>query len=215
VDHVLARLLKDAALGQFPAIDGGLSLVPAIDGTAAGVVAFSGHTVIATDLAEDEVRRRLQSSDPGAPMHPAFLTWLAERVGARLYTPDGLFAADRCDVDVTFKLVRRDDLEENPRVRLARMLRREVLVFSDMNGRGLITVGRGVLGRQEVSVEVQPRERGRGLGRRLAQAARALVPHNEPLFAQISPGNAASVRAFLAAGYKPIGSEVWMVRSNG
>ncbi len=39
-------------------------------------------------------------------------------------------------------------------------------------------------------------------------AARHLVPGGAPLWAQITPGNAASVRAFLAAGYRPAGSEV-------
>ncbi|NUR85978.1 MAG: GNAT family N-acetyltransferase, partial [Nonomuraea sp.] len=36
------------------------------------------------------------------------------------------------------------------------------------------------------------------------------VPH--PLWAQVAPGNAASVRAFLAAGYVPIGAEALLVR---
>ena len=68
-------------------------------------------------------------------------------------------------------------------------------------------LGRGMAGRWEVAVEVDPGRRGQGLGRELAVAARHLVPGDAPLWAQISPGNAASVRAFLAAGYQPVGSE--------
>jgi RimJ/RimL family protein N-acetyltransferase len=68
-------------------------------------------------------------------------------------------------------------------------------------------LGRGVAGRWEVGVEVEPGYRGKGLGRELAVAARHLVPGGAPLWAQIAPGNAASVRAFLAAGYRPVGAE--------
>jgi RimJ/RimL family protein N-acetyltransferase len=60
----------------------------------------------------------------------------------------------------------------------------------------------------EVAIEIEPAYRGRGLGRQLAQAALALV-EDGLLFAQVSPGNVASLRAFLAAGYRPICSEVW------
>jgi hypothetical protein len=42
----------------------------------------------------------------------------------------------------------------------------------------------------------------------LAVAARHLVPEDRPVWAQIAPGNASSLRAFLAAGYEPVGSEV-------
>jgi RimJ/RimL family protein N-acetyltransferase len=66
----------------------------------------------------------------------------------------------------------------------------------------------GVAGRWEVSVEVDPGYRGKGLGRDLVAAARHLVPDGTPVWAQIAPGNAASVRAFLAAGYRPVGAEV-------
>jgi len=72
---------------------------------------------------------------------------------------------------------------------------------------GVVLIGRGIAGRWEVAVEVDEDQRGHGLGRSLARAARHLVPGGAPLWAQISPGNAASVRAFLAAGFQPVGSE--------
>lgn len=37
-----------------------------------------------------------------------------------------------------------------------------------------------------------------------------LVPAGEPVFAAVTPGNARSLRAFLACGFVPIGSEVLM-----
>ena len=39
-------------------------------------------------------------------------------------------------------------------------------------------------------------------------AARGLVPAGEPLWAQVAPGNAASMRSTLAAGFVPVGAEV-------
>jgi L-amino acid N-acyltransferase YncA len=72
---------------------------------------------------------------------------------------------------------------------------------------GVLLLGRGVAGRAEVAIEVDPAHRSRGLGARLAMAARHLVPDNVPLWAQIAPANAASVRAFLAAGFLPVGAE--------
>ncbi len=72
----------------------------------------------------------------------------------------------------------------------------------------MVLVGRGFAGRWEAAFEVDPGERGHGLGRALAGAARHLVPQGEPVWAQVSPGNAASLRATLAAGYRPVGSEV-------
>jgi L-amino acid N-acyltransferase YncA len=56
-------------------------------------------------------------------------------------------------------------------------------------------------------VEVDTARRGAGLGRTLAAAARHLVPDGAPLWAQVAPGNAASMRAFLAAGFEPVGAE--------
>jgi GNAT superfamily N-acetyltransferase len=99
--------------------------------------------------------------------------------------------------------------------RLARALRyRDDVRGWEMPG-GIVLLGRGVAGRWEISVEVEPEYRGMGLGRDLVTAARHLVPGGEPLWAQIAPGNAASVRAFLAAGYKPVGAEALLPRETG
>jgi hypothetical protein len=62
-----------------------------------------------------------------------------------------------------------------------------------------------------MAFEVEPNARGRGLGRRLAASASTLVPDDEPVFAQVAPGNPSSLRACLAAGYLAIGSEVIFV----
>jgi L-amino acid N-acyltransferase YncA len=72
----------------------------------------------------------------------------------------------------------------------------------------VVLLGRGVGGRWETAIEVDDDRKGEGLGRKLATAARHLVPGRAPLWAQIAPGNAASVRAFLAAGFRPVGAEV-------
>jgi len=57
-----------------------------------------------------------------------------------------------------------------------------------------------------MSLEVEPAARGRGLGTALAAAAPALG--KGPLWVQVAPANTASLRAFLAAGYRPVGAEV-------
>jgi GNAT superfamily N-acetyltransferase len=113
----------------------------------------------------------------------------------------------------TLLLVPRGDVAHHPRVRRSNRYRTDVSVYSDQERQGIAVLGRGLAGRREVSVEVDPAHRGIGLGRAMAAAAATLVPPGEPLFAQVSPGNVASVRAFLAAGYRPVCSEVLFLRS--
>ncbi|MFC7512389.1 hypothetical protein ACFQV4_27955 [Streptomyces thermocarboxydus] len=48
---------------------------------------------------------------------------------------------------------------------------------------------------------------GRGHGRSLIADALSLVPEGEPVFAAVS-GQRPLLRAFLACGFRPIGSEV-------
>jgi GNAT superfamily N-acetyltransferase len=103
-------------------------------------------------------------------------------------------------------LARRHDLDEHPRVRLARGQRQGVEVYGDE--RGLVTLSNGLAGRRELSIEVASEEQGRGHGRALLGDALGLVLAGEPVFAAVAAGNARSLRAFLALGFVAVGCEV-------
>jgi hypothetical protein len=210
-DHPLAAVLLGAAGGRFPAPDGAFEILLPVDGLAAALVAFTGRTFLAADLDEAEALAHLPGNGLGAPMHPAFIAWLGERLGASCYAPDIVLSAFRAESPGSIALVERPDMLSHPRAAMAQRFRRQVRAYADEDGKGLLTVGHGLCGRVEVSVEVGVFEQNRGLGRRLAYAARTLAPEGEPVFAEVSPGNAASLRAFLAAGYVPIGSEVLLL----
>ena len=173
---------------------------------------FTAHHVIAAAIDAHEIRQRLDPSDLSQPMSPAFLLFLSGWLGAEPGPIDVLMVAPPADrADDSLELWRRDDLHDHPRVARAGRYRPDIVVYGDRQHgepHGVLIIGRGVAGRWEMAYEVAPAARGHGLGRRLAAAASALVPGDVPVFAQVSPGNAASVRACLAAGYIPIGSEV-------
>ena len=209
--HPLTVSMREAAYGRFPSPDLAVDVLPAIPGISAAVVSFTGHNCIAADLDRSEVLARLPSGDPGAPLNPMFLAWLAEQLDAYAYTPDAVLSALPTNGSNHLELVRRDDLSGHPRVELANLLRGGVVVYALSEGEGLLTLGRRLSGLIDVSIEVEPGSRNRGLGRDLALAARSLVGKNEPLLAEVSPGDAASMRAFLAAGYVPMCSAVFML----
>ncbi len=213
-EHRITEALRQAAAGRFPPQDGVVEVLPALEGLAAAVVGFSMHNFIATSLEPAEVLAQLPSADPGAPVNPGFLIWLAGRVGGHAHEPDVVLVATRQEaVDAELKLVRRDDLAKHPRVQLAGVLRSDVAVYTDPEGQGLITLAMSPLGLPNVSVEVEPGSRNTGLGRGLALAARSLTEPEEVLIAEVAPGNATSLRAFLAAGFKPVGSDVLMIET--
>jgi GNAT superfamily N-acetyltransferase len=179
----------------------------AAGGAAAAVLGFTAHHVVAADVDPGWVGSVLPPGSLSAPLAARFLTALADRVGAEPGAPDALLVAGVGGpaggaAPVPLRPVR----SEHPRVARARHYRVDVRAYA-VEG-GLLVVGRGLAGRWEVAVEVDPAYRGRGLGRRLAAAAPALVPAGEPLWAQVAPANVASVRAFLAAGYRVVGAEV-------
>lgn len=206
----LLELLTDAAGGRFPPSDLDVEVLDPPAGRSDAVVAFSGHSVVAAPVDADEVRARLRTGDPGEPMSVAFLAWLGERIGSTPGSLDVVLVAHgRADVP---PLERRGDADAHDRVTRALRYRAEVAVHADAARSGVVIVGRGLAGRREVSLEVDPDRRGEGIGASLARAALGLVPVGEPLFAQVAPGNVASLRAFLAAGYRPICSEVLFLR---
>jgi hypothetical protein len=193
--HPLLAVLLDAARDVFPAVDGRAVLVQPLDGGLEAVVSFTGHAVLATSLPREEF-----------PPLDGFGDALRPAVLSRLAGADG----EVNDIDVTLAafghvggtLAARVDLDDHPRVLHARHWRADVRVFGD--DRGLVTVSRGLAGRTELSVETsQP-----GVGRALIADALGLVAAGEPVFAAVAPGNARSLRAFLAAGFRPVASEV-------
>ena len=158
---------------------------------------------------------------------PPFLGALADTVGRRVNAIDMLALAPPLagppPLPLTAILAKtparaaaRGDPEpsvDHPRVRRARRYRHDVMVRTTEGG--ILTIGRGLTGRWEVGLEVDEAYRGRGLGRALATSARHVVPDGRPVWAQIAPGNAWSVRAMLAAGYRPVGMEALLVDHTG
>ncbi|MBC9711465.1 GNAT family N-acetyltransferase [Streptomyces sp. TRM66268-LWL] len=208
MSDALAEVLSAAAAGRFPAPDGSTTILPQPSPREAGVLAFTAHSVVFTDEDPDWVRETLASLDCdalAATMNPLFLAAFMERTGRRTDTIDLMTVATPLSGELPLALREIED-QDHPRVAYARKRRDDVRVWAADGG--MLALGRGLAGRWEVSVEVDEEVRHRGLGRKLALAARHLVPADSVLWAQQSPGNARSVRTFQAAGYKAVASEV-------
>ncbi|MEU3462576.1 GNAT family N-acetyltransferase [Streptomyces sp. NPDC006733] len=208
----LPRILADVERGVLPEPDGGVTMVPQPSRRDAGVLSFSAHAVVFADTDHAWMRGLLAPGDLGAPLSPAFLHALERRVGRRVEAIDMMVLAPPLPGPPELPLEPATD-RTHPRVVRALEHRDDVRAWTAPGG--TVLIGRGVGGRWEAAVEVDPGARGAGLGRRLARAARHLVPGGRPVWAQISPGNAASVRAFLAAGYVPVGAEALLVADGG
>lgn len=200
--HPLLAFFLDAAAGRFPVADGRVTVLPELPGGLACSVAFTGHAVVATALSTVEVHGH-RPDGFGGSMAPEFLRALAGATGS-IGTIDATLV--RPGTGGTPRLRPLAGADGHPRVRHARRLRTGVRVFGD--DRGLVTVATGLAGRTELSIELhRPDGRG-GHGRALLADALTLVPAHEPVFAAVAPGNARSLRAFLATGFTPIGAEV-------
>jgi len=199
--HPLLRALLDAADGRFPPADGTVEVVPPA-GRNEAVVCFTAHAIVATALPRETVLARGPDGYGGA-LAPDFLRWLAGPSGW-IDVIDAILVARGTGGGGL--LPERPDLADHPRVAFARQLRDEVRVHGDE--RGLVTIGHGLAGRLEIGVEVPAGSRGRGYGTSLVRAALGLVPEGDPVFAAVAPGNAASFRAFLRAGFTIVGSQV-------
>jgi hypothetical protein len=204
----LAGLLARVERGERLPTDPWLVVVPQPSPRTAAVVSFTGLAVVAADVDPAWVRARLPEPDLSAPLNPPFLADLCARLGRRVNNIDMVLLAPSSAGAAGLALTAVPDLD-HPRVRRARRYRTDTTVYVT-NG-GVVVIGRGLAGRWEAAVEVDDAARDRGLGRALAAAARHLPPDGRPVWAQIAPGNSASVRAFLAAGYRPVGAEALLV----
>ncbi|WP_212719345.1 hypothetical protein [Blastococcus sp. CCUG 61487] len=180
-----------------------MTTLPAPSGARAAVVGGTAWHVVAADVDADWVAAQVADDPIAAPLGARFLSALADRIGAEPGVLDAVLLApplpggarDLVPVEL-----------EHPRVDRALLYRADVGVWASADGTGMLTLGRGVAGRLEVSLEVEPGSRSRGRGTALALAARSLA--TEAVWAQVAPANTASLRAFLAAGYRPVGAEV-------
>lgn len=201
--HPLAAMLADAATGRFPPVDGLVEVLPPDASGSVAVVAFTGHACVLADV---------DPCDPVVAAADGFGGVHAPAVIAHLAGCDGLIGT----LDVVLvrpgagsprhALPATRAYADHPRVVRARRHRRDVEVVGDE--RGLVTIGEGLVGRTELSVELTGAPLGTGAGRALILGGLARRPVDELVFAQVSPGNSASLRAFLACGFVPIASEV-------
>lgn len=201
----LGVLLTEALDGRFPEPHGGWSRVPPWRDGLEAVVAFTGHAVfaVAEDVSEAELAA-LGVDGFGGAHHP--------RAVATLAGPDGWI--DSLDAVLMARgtgprgagLVEREDLADHPRVAFARRLRDDLRVFGLPDRDTLVVLARGIGGLVEFSFEVAADARGSGEGRKAIAAALGRVPQGKPVVAACAPGNAASLRCLLAAGFVPVGS---------
>jgi hypothetical protein len=175
-------------------------------------VSFTGHAFLASRLSADDIAD-LAPDGFGSVLHPSVLLRMAgERGDIAVGVIDVTLVAPGTGGDGAGSgtmgggMQGRSDLDEHPRVQHARSLRSDVEVFGDESG--LVTIARGLAGRREMSIELFDTSKSRGEGRRLIESTLGIVGSGEPVFAGVSPGNARSLRAFLACGFTPIGSEV-------
>jgi GNAT superfamily N-acetyltransferase len=207
--ETLRDILDAAARGVFPPADGRTTVVPQASPRDAGVISFTAHSVVFTD--EDprwvyDTLAAVPCDALAATMNPLFLAAFIERTGRTCETVDAMLVASPLPGEPPLPLheIAHGD---HPRIAYARRRRAEVRAW-ETDG-GVLVTGRGIAGRLEVSVEVDEDIRHRGLGRALVTAARHLTA--EPLWAQVTPGNARSMRTFQAAGYLPVGAEALFV----
>jgi GNAT superfamily N-acetyltransferase len=203
----LLNVFAAAADGRLPPQDGQVEVHSWLPGKAAAVVAFPAHFYVLAPVDPEWVLARLPPGDYSAPLGARFLVALADRIGAHIGASDAVLAARAHGGGACADLREITD-GRHPRIRRAHRYRDDVRAWQTNDGMGHVVLGRGLAGRWEVSYEVEPSSRGRGLGRDLAAAALGLLPAGTPVFAQVSPGNSVSLRATLAAGYRPIGAEV-------
>lgn len=208
--HPLATIIEEAAQGRFPEPDGGWRRLAPLDDGIEAVVAFTGHAVfcLGDDVGDDRLNA-LGADGHGGALGPRLV---AELAGPRAWISslDVLMAARGTGRG---GLVGRPDLAGHPRVAYATPLRRDIAVlgFPDPARRAVAVVARGLAGLFELGMEVEPERRARGEGRALVRGALGAVPRGALVVACVAPGNAASLRSLLGAGFTPLGA-VQLVR---
>lgn len=211
MSHPLASLIQAAVDGRFPDANGAWTRVPPWRAGVEAVVAFTGHAVFAIDQRVCDTELAALGGDGfGGAHHPMLISALAR--GGWIDSLDALLVGTGTGAwearGTGGTLVDRPDLAGHPRVGFATRLRDDLRVLgrSDLTDSSVVVLARGIAGLTEFSFELDMNLRGAGGGTALVRAALAAVPAGETVVAACAPGNAASMRALLRAGMKPIGS---------
>jgi len=205
--HPLLDVMTSAAHGVFPRADGSVSFLPELPHGNRAIVALTGHAYIAAGLSAEHFDDVTVDGFGGA-LAPAAVLRVAD--GGVVGVHDVILVAPGTGTGLRTPVTSMWDGHD--RVRHARHLRTAVVVYGDE--RGFVTVGHGLAGRPEMSVEIADSSSSAGVGRGFIADACGAVPVGQHIFAAVAPGNARSLRAFLAAGFHPIGSEIIIVRSD-
>lgn len=150
-------------------------------------MSFTGHAVLATRLTASACAD-LDLDGFGSALSPTVLQRMAGP-GGRIGVTDVTLAAYGIGGG---RLRERTDLDDHPRVQHAHALRQQVRVHGDE--RGVVTLARGLVGRDELSVELAPEMQGRGAGRALIRDALTLVPAGQTVFAAVTGKRAVAAR---------------------
>ncbi len=199
--HPLLGVLEAAAEGHPPPVDGGVTFLPELAGGNRSIVALTGHAFLCTGQAPGDFAD-LELDGFGAALDPRAILRLAD--GGRIGVNDVILTIEGTGGGID--LPPTDIWDDHHRVAHAVAMRSDVRVYGDPSG--FVTIAKGLAGRNELSIEITDPGAVPGLGRRLLERARGAVEPGTWLFAAVSPGNARSLRSFLAAGFTPIGSEV-------
>jgi hypothetical protein len=93
VRQSLAAILDDAAAGRFPSPDGTAHVLAQPSDRDAGVISFTGCSVIFADTDPDWVAAQLPVDDLSEPLSARFLSALGDRLGRRSHSVDMLTCA--------------------------------------------------------------------------------------------------------------------------
>jgi hypothetical protein len=200
----LAEAIVSAARGVFPS-PGPVSVVAPPPHLKGAIVAFSGHTYVAADVRTREVMRRMGDDPLTGPTRSGFVEWLASAIGANAGTQDAVLVAPATGRQA-HALQPDPTWASHDRAKHGARLRRDLRGWDYDSGRGIVLIGRGLCDRWELAYEAAADAPWDWTG--AAVAARGLIEDGELLFAQVAPGHPRSLRATLAAGYEPIGSEI-------
>jgi hypothetical protein len=210
----LPRALEAAARGEFPTPDHKIRLVPPVAGARGALIAFTGHHVIASPLDPDAIGAAIRDRGVQLPTDPRFLAWLADALG-------GSSSEDTIDVVLARKGIERtahppmvpfdDAMLADRRIAFAAETRTELRIYRPADESAVVVLGHGLAGRLEMSIELAAGRRGSGQGEELAAIALAQAGPDSTVFAQVSPGNAAALRAATRGGFQPVCAE-YLVR---